>query len=182
MSRWIFECLLSASSRANDFVHWMQLKGFSPVCTFWCVCRSPNRANDFVHWEQLYGFSPVWTLKCLCRTPARPNDFGQREHRKGFSSVWTVKCLWRLCKSPKVLAHWEQLKGFSLVCTVIWRLSPDEQENDLAQCSHRCDFSSISRSLGLKFKMFLLSYSPRFTLHIQHKNLLTILMNVRFSQ
>jgi hypothetical protein len=31
--------------------------------------------NDFEHFKQMYGFSPVWVLKCICNLDNRPNNF-----------------------------------------------------------------------------------------------------------
>jgi hypothetical protein len=33
--------------------------------------------NDFVHFKQMYGFSPVWTLKCERKLDDWENDFAQ---------------------------------------------------------------------------------------------------------
>ena len=134
---------------------------------FW---RLPNTLNDFVHWWQVKGFSPLCTLVQILRMSTVWNDFVQRRHLKGFSPVCTLKwfwwmftlvCFWttqntklfctlkavvgiliRVCSFHVVHKDtfvWKpyftnkQLYGFSLVCSLSWSWRLSFLENNLLQ-------------------------------------------------
>jgi hypothetical protein len=78
------------SNTLNDFVHWWQVKGFSPLCTLVQILRMSILLNDFVHRRHLKGFSPVCTLKWFWRMCAL---------------VW----FWRLANTPNYFVHWRKL-------------------------------------------------------------------------
>jgi hypothetical protein len=59
---------------------------------FW---RLPNTLNYFVHWWQVKGFSPLWTLVQILRMSILLNDFAHRRHLKGFSPVCTPIWFWK---------------------------------------------------------------------------------------
>ncbi len=188
---WVFKCFCKEHIKANDFVHWLQLWAFSPLCTVKCLRKSldwandlshrvqlkgfspvwtlrcafiaPDRANDLLQYEQLYGFSPVWTLKCFLNSPDKENVFVHREQLKGFSPVWILICLCRLCIFPKDLLQREHLRG-SPTCSFQCFLRSYEQKNDLAQNSHLWDFSG-----SLKYK-FTFTSIPGLTYIYYSKN------------
>jgi hypothetical protein len=66
-------------------LHWVQLKGFTPVWTIWCLFRLDEWEKLARHRWQLNGFSPVCILWWISTCFGKLKAFPQNEHRKRFS-------------------------------------------------------------------------------------------------
>ena len=86
-------CVFRLQLWENDLRHWLQGRGFSPVCVLLCFFRWPPSENGLGHWSQEEGFSPVCFLLCFFRLPSWENDLGHRSQGKRFSPVWFFKMI-----------------------------------------------------------------------------------------
>jgi hypothetical protein len=91
---------------------------FHSTVTLEWIWRLPNKLNNFVHWWQVKSFSPLCTLVQILRMSILLNDFVQKRHLKGFSPVCILKWFWRMCalvwfwrlaNTPNYFVHWRKL-------------------------------------------------------------------------
>jgi hypothetical protein len=144
---------------------------FHSIVTFKWFWWLPNTLNYFVHWWQLKSFSPMWTLVQILRMSILLNDFVQKKAPEGIlPGVHSLKLFWRMCplvcfwttQNTKLfctlkavvgilirvysfhVVHkdtfvWKpyftnkQLYGFSPVCSLSWSWSLSFRENNLLQ-------------------------------------------------
>ena len=141
----------------NNFVHWWQVKGFSPLCTLVQILRMSILLNDFVHRKTLdvdvhsrlqkVTQHTKWfcTLKAVVGILIRVYSFHvvhkdtfvwkpyfTNKQLYGFSPVCSLSWSWSLSFREDNLLQNEQLKGFSPVCRLTtWVWSWRFCENDL---------------------------------------------------
>ena len=118
----IIVCALETGSKRQLLDHFL-------VSFFMWSLGPSNLARDFVHFMQLWGFSPKWILKSYCSLVHQANAFVHREQRSGFLPVWNLqKKVLVICfpgQSPLPIIYTGELFGHMILCIgSSWRVFP----------------------------------------------------------